>query len=101
MAPPAAYLDCDVAREVMSPEDGRRARDIAIATLKIIQALTRVGPDKAQDALLTINAIVETLYEGLDGRTTLDIVEAELKALVSPVENDAFSVADQFDNSDP
>jgi hypothetical protein len=85
----------------MNPEDFLRARDIAIGTLRTIQALTQVGPDKAQDALQTINAVIDTLHDGLDGKTPLDIVEAELKALVSLIENDAFVIANKLDNSDP
>ena len=37
----------------VSTHDVLRATEIAIDTLKTIQALTRVGPDRAQDALLT------------------------------------------------
>jgi hypothetical protein len=66
---------------MQDPEDFLRARDIAIGALRTIQALTQVGPDKAQDALQVIGAIIQTLYDGLNGKTTPDIVEAELKAL--------------------
>jgi hypothetical protein len=75
-------------------QDVLRMTEIAVKTLKTIQALTQVVPDKAQDALLTINAIIRTLQDGLDGKTTPDIVEAELNALTS-------SVDDQFDHNSP
>ena len=81
----------------MDPEDFLRARDIAIGALRTIQALTRVDPDKAQDALQTINAIIATLHDGLDGKTTPEVVEAELKALVNIIEND---IHDKFDPGD-
>jgi hypothetical protein len=81
-------------RETMSANDVLRATEIAIDALKMIQALTRVGPDKALDALQTISAIIATVQEGLDGKTTPDVVEAELKALAGDT-----TIADKFDNS--
>jgi hypothetical protein len=85
---------------VINPRDILKATEIALGALKTIQALTRVGPDKAQDALQTIAAIIVTVQDGLDGSTTPDVVEAELKALMN-VENDDTAVADKFDNGDP
>jgi hypothetical protein len=78
----------------MTTSDSLKAVEIALGALKTIRALTRVGPDKAQDALQTINAIIETVQEGLDGKTTPDVVEAELKALAGDT-----TIADKFDNS--
>lgn len=90
-------MDLDLAGEVMSDPDIERAREIAIGSLRIIQALTRVGPDKAQDALQTIAAIIVTVQDGLDGSSSPEIVEAELQALVNFTED---AVHDKFDPSD-
>jgi hypothetical protein len=51
--------------------------------LKMLRALTAVEPDKTQDALQLIATIVDSLQEGFDGKTTPEIVEAELKALTT------------------
>jgi hypothetical protein len=82
---------------VHDAQDVLKATEIALGALKMIQTLTQVGPDKAQDALQTINAIIETLHEGLDGKTTPDVVEAELRALMGS----DITVADKFDHGDP
>jgi hypothetical protein len=83
-------------------QDALKATEIAIGTLRTIQALTRVGPDKAQDALLTINAIVDVLQEGLDGRTSPEVVEAELQALVGDLDLETATrdIDDKFDAGD-
>jgi len=62
--------------------DRIRAIEIAVDTLPAIQALTRVSPDKAQDALQTICSIIETLQEGIDGRTSPEVVQAEIAAFI-------------------
>lgn len=49
--------------------------------LKMLRALATVDLDKTQDALQLIALIVESLQEGFDGKTSPEIVEAELKAL--------------------
>ena len=85
-----------MAHEAVMLPDSLKAVEIALGTLKTIRALTRVGPDKAQDALQTIHAIIVTLQDGLAGKTTPDIVEAELRALVNVVD-----IADKVDSDDP
>jgi len=65
-------------------KDVFRIAEVATDALKTLRALaTRVEPDKAQDALQLIAAIVEALQEGFEGKTTPDVVEAELKALTA------------------
>ena len=75
----------------------RKATEIAIGALPAIRDLTRVSGDKAQDALQTIAAIIESLLDGLSGKTAPDVVEAELQALVSAVV--ATDVNSKFDSS--
>ena len=81
----------------LEAQNAQKATEIAIGALKTIRDLTRVSGDKAQDALQTIGAIIESLLDGLSGKTTPDVVEAELRALVSAMATD---INGKFDSSD-
>lgn len=90
----SATVDITVAA---TPEDKLRATEIAIEALQTIQKLTCIGPDRTQDALLTIRAIVVTVCEGLDGKTSPEVVAAELAALVSDFDLNMDAVHNKFD----
>lgn len=77
--------------------DRIRAVEIVVDTLPAIQNLTRVGPDNAHDALLMIHAIVETLQEGLDGKTSPEVVQAEIAAILSDQTAATSDIQDKFD----
>lgn len=77
-------------------KDALKMREIAVNALESIQDLTTVGVDRAPDALQTIGLIVGSLLEGFAGKTTPDIVEAELRALASRPQ----SLDEKFDHGD-
>lgn len=85
-------------------KDVFRMASIMIDGLEVIQGLTKIGGTRAAEALQAIDKIVLALHDGLDGKTTPDIVESEVKAL-----RQAFATKDaaaearlrsRFDNSD-
>jgi hypothetical protein len=81
-------------------KDALKMSEIAISALESIQDLTTVGVDKAPDALQTIGAIVGSLLEGFAGKTTPDVVEAELHALVSRATSAETRIDEKFDHGD-
>lgn len=62
-------------------KDALKMAELAIDGLELIQGLTRIGGDKAAAALRAIDKVVSTLHDGMDGKTTPDIVAHELDAL--------------------
>lgn len=54
---------------------------LAIDGLEVIQAMTRLGGDKAQAALQSIDKVIATLKEGMDGKAPQQAVSGEIDAL--------------------
>lgn len=55
--------------------------EVAIDGLEVIQAMTKIGGDKAAAALQAIDKVVSTLRDGLDGVASPQTVVLELDAL--------------------
>lgn len=74
----------------MKTKDALRMAGMTIDALSLIQHYSRIGGDSAAGALATIDAIVTTLRDGLDGKTTPDEVAIDLQALYTGIAaNDA------------
>ena len=58
-----------------------RMAEVAIDGLEVIQGMTKVGGDKAADALRAIGAVIDVLQEGFDGKATSDDVANQLDVL--------------------
>lgn len=71
-------------------KDALKVAGYAIDALQLIQSLTKVGGDKAAKALEAIDKVVATVNDGLDGRTSPEIVARDLDALrAALLNNDA------------
>lgn len=74
----------------MTVKDALKMADVAIDALSMIRGLTKVGGDKTASALAAVGAIVDTLQDGLAGKTSPEIIAAELDALIRRIaDNDA------------
>lgn len=63
---------------------------VAIDGLELIQGMTGVGGDRAAAALRAIDKVVATLRDGIDGKTSPEIVARDLDALRAQLlDNDA------------
>lgn len=63
-----------------SAKDALKMLGVALDGLETIQKLTNVGGDRAGEALTAISLVVEALQEGFTGKTSPDVVHAQLKA---------------------
>lgn len=71
-------------------KEALRMAGLAIDALELIQGYTKLGGSKAAVALKTIDAIVTTVRDGLDGKATPDEVAHDLQVLYVGLEaNDA------------
>lgn len=55
--------------------------DTTIHGLESIQELTKVGGDKAHDALVLVDAIVTALLDGFNAKTTPETTHFEIQAI--------------------
>lgn len=72
--------------------------DVIDGGLTIIHGLTRVTGPKMDAALLAIGLVVSALRDGLSGKTTPEIVQADLDALIKSV-SDKDAANDAADNA--
>jgi len=60
--------------------DALKMGEALIEGLATIQKLTQIGGDRTGEALTAISLVIETLEEGFSGKTSPDVVMAQLKA---------------------
>ena len=69
----------------MTAKDALKMAGLAVGQLGLIQALTTIGGGGAGLALSAIGKIVEALQGGFDGKTTPEMVEADLAKLLGQI----------------
>ena len=84
-----------------SAKDALKMLDATVEGLETIQKLTNVGGSRAGEALTAISLVIEVLLEGFAGKTSPDVVRAQLKTHLDAISagDDAAQKAihDRFD----
>lgn len=84
-------------------KDGLRMAALAVDGYEMIEGLMNVSDDKAPVALKAVSTIVKMIRDGVDGKTSPDIVENGLAVLKRSLADDdaAFDAAlrEKFDTS--
>lgn len=65
----------------MNTKDALKMAAVAIDGLEVIQSMTRIGGDRAADALAAIDRVVASLRDGLGGKASAQAVANEIDAL--------------------
>jgi hypothetical protein len=65
----------------MNAKTALQMAGLAIDGLEVLQAMTKVGGDKAEAALQAIDKVIATLKEGMDGKASPQAVSGEIDAL--------------------
>lgn len=72
----------------MDAKDVLRTTMVVIDALDTLQMVARTYTDRPDDALQTIDVMIESLRDGLAGRTTPDVLAAEVRALLEQIANE-------------
>lgn len=70
----------------MNAKEALKLAALGLDALQIIQSLTRIGGDKAQQSLEAIDRITTTIQNGVEGRASLEAVTNELEHLKASIE---------------
>ncbi len=76
-------------------KEGLKMAAVAIDSLEVIQGLTQVGGPGMAAALQAINKVIAAVREGLDGKTSPEIVEDNIKSLTAAL-SDHDAAADEI-----
>lgn len=71
----------------MNQRDVVKMIDAALRGLEVIQKLTNVGGVKAEGVVAAIRGVTKAISEGFDGKTSPEIVLAELEAFAASIAN--------------
>lgn len=72
----------------ISLKDAAKMIEVALEGVLMLQRVTKVGGDKAGDALQIVDAGLSSIADGFSGKTDPSVVQAELKALVDGIASD-------------
>lgn len=85
----------------MTVRDALQTTLVVVDALDTLQQIARTYTNRPEDALQTIDVMIDSLRDGLAGKTSPDVLKAELQALAEQIANEQRRAIDgKFDPGD-
>lgn len=78
-------------------QDALKMIEAAFHGLEVIHELTNVGGTKAEGVLVAIRGVLTAIHDGFDGKTTPDIVLAEIESFRHSIAGNDTTVDTELD----